>query len=115
MIERPAPARASIAQAGAEASEAAEAAPVSQLNATDPALPGAPAEGMSNVLAASGPEPAQAPQAPPQFAERAISRFESPAARAGARRAPRAASRMEGTSYRAVFACCTEATDTPIK
>jgi hypothetical protein len=109
MIERPAPAGAGIAQAGAEASEAAEAAPVPQVNAAPEA------EGMSHVLAASGPDPALAPQAPPKFADRTGPRFESAAPRVDARRGPRAASRIEGTSYRAVFACCMEATDTPIK
>jgi hypothetical protein len=109
MIERPAPAGAGIAQAGAEASEAAEAAPVPQVNAAPEA------EGMSRVLAASGPDPALAPQAPPKFADRIGPRFEPAAPRADARRGPRAASRIKGTSYRAVFACCTEATDTPIK
>jgi hypothetical protein len=114
MIERPAPAGAGIAQAGAEASEAARAAPVPQVNAADPAAPGTPAEGMSHVLAASGPEPALA-QAPPRFADRGSARFESAATRSALRRATRVATGVETMKYRAVFACCTEATDTPIK
>jgi hypothetical protein len=109
MIERPAPAGAGIAQAGAEASEAAEAAPVPQVNAAPEA------EGMSRVLAASGPDPALAPQAPPRFADRGSARFESAATRSALRRATRVATGVETMKYRAVFACCTEATDTPIK
>jgi hypothetical protein len=108
MIERPAPAGAGIAQAGAEPSEAAEAAPVLQINAAPEA------EGMSHVLAVSGPDPALAPQAPPKLADRRSPRFESTTSRP-TRRASRAAAGMEGVTYRAVFACCTEATDTPIK
>lgn len=115
MIERPATAGAGIAQAGAEVTEAAQAAPVPQGNAADPAAPGTPAEGMSHVLAASGPDPALAPPAPPRFAERRSPRFESTTSRPSTRRAPRTAAGMEGMTYRAVFACCTEATDTPIK
>ena len=114
MIERPAPAGA-IAQAGAEASEAALAAPVPQGNAADPAAPGAQAEGMSPVLAVSGPDPALVPQAPPRFADRAGARFESAGTRSASRRVARVYTGMETMKYRAVFACCTEATDTPIK
>ena len=115
MIERPAPAGAGIAQAGEELSEAARAAPLPQVKAADPAAPGTPAEGTSHVLAASGPDPVLAPPAPPRFAERRSPRFESTTSRPSTRRASRAAAGMEGITYRAVFACCTEATDTPIK
>lgn len=109
MIERPTPGAAVAAQAGAVENEAVVVAPV------PPASTAPVAERASHVLAASGPDPALAPTAPPKFADRPSARFESAAARPSARRAPRAASRIEGMEYRAVFACCTEATDTPIK
>ena len=112
MIERPTPAGAVIAQAGAEASEVAAPAPAASV--ADPVAPGAVAERTPHVLAVSGPDPALAPSAPPRFPDRPGPRFEA-AAQRPTRRTPRAAAGMEGISYRAVFACCTEATDTPIK
>lgn len=108
MIERPTPGAAVVAQAGATEYEAADAAPV-------PPASAAPEAGRaSHVLAASGPDPALAPTAPPKFADRPSPRFESTVPRPSARRVPRKPG-MEGMKYRAVFACCTEATDTPIK
>lgn len=115
MIERPTPAGAVIAQAGAEASEAANVAPAPPASVADPAVPGALAERTPHLLAASGPDPALAPCAPPRFPDRPGPRFEDAARRPTPRRTPRAAAGMEGMSYRVVFACCTEATDTPIK
>jgi hypothetical protein len=109
MIERPASAGAGIAQAGAEVSEAAKAA------AATPAGVAPEAERAPHVLAASGPDPALAPTAPPKFADRPGPRFEPTAPRASTRRTPRASPGMEGTRYRAVFACCREATDTPTR
>ena len=109
MIERPTPAGAVVAHAGAEVGEAASVAPV-------PLVSAAPeAESVAHVLAVSGPDPALAPPAPPKFADRPSPRFEPTAPRPSARRAPRALPGMESMKYRAVFACCMEATDTPTK
>ena len=106
MIERPTPAGAGVAQAGAETSEAASVAP---------APPEAPeAERTTHVLAANGPDPSLSPPAaPPRFTDRPRQRLES--SRASARRTSHATIGIEGMTYRAVFACCTEATDTPTK
>jgi hypothetical protein len=109
MIERPTPAGAVIAHAGAEVGEAASAAPVPQLSAAPEA------ESAAHVLAVSGPDPALAPPAPPKFADRPGPRFEPTVPRPSARRVPRASPGMESMKYRAVFACCMEATDTPTK
>ena len=109
MIERPTPAGAVVAHAGAEVGEAAIAAPAPQVSAAPEA------ESVVHVLAVSGPDPALAPPAPPKFADRASARFEPTAPRPAARRAPRASLGMESMNYRAVFACCMEATDTPTK
>lgn len=109
MIERPTPGAAVVAQAGAVESEAVDAAP-------EPPASAAPvAERPSHVLAASGPDPELAPTAPPKFADRPGPRFRSTIPRPSERRVSRKATAAEGTKYRAVFACCTEATDTPIK
>ena len=106
MIERPTPAGAGVAQAGAETREAANAAPA-------PAVVPA-AECGAHVLAANGPDPSLAPPvAPPRFMDRPRQPFEPTASRAAARRTSRAAMAIEGMTYRAVFACCMEATDTP--
>jgi len=109
MIERPTPAAAVVAHAGAEESEAAIAAPAPQ------AIAAPEAERAAHVLAVSGPDPVLAPPAPPKFADRPGARFEPTAQRPSARRAPRASPGMESLKYRAVFACCMEATDTPTK
>ena len=108
MIERPTPA-AAVAHAGAEEREAAIAAPPPL------ASPAPEAERATHVLSASGPDPALAPPAPPKFPDRPSARFEPTAPRPPARRVPRASPGMESTKYRAVFACCMEATDTPTK
>ena len=108
MIERPTSARA-ITQAGVEVSEAANAAPSPQSGEVPEG------ERVTHVLAASGPDPALVPTAPPKFADRPSPRFESTTPRPSTRRAPRKATGTEGMKYSAVFACCTEATDTPIK
>jgi hypothetical protein len=113
MIERPASAGASIAPAAAEGIEAANAAPVTRS--------AAPLEGERSVhvIAAIGPDPALEPDpgppsaALPRLVERPTARYGHTAARPAARNTPRASTRIEGMSYRAVFACCTEATDTP--
>jgi len=107
MIERPTPAAAGVAHAGAEASVAAGVVPAPPARAT-PEPERAP-----YVLAASGPDPSLAPPAPPRFTDRPSSRFEPTAQRTPARPAPRATIGTEDVSYRAIFACCTEATDTP--
>jgi hypothetical protein len=108
MIERPMPAG-GIAHAGAEERKAASAA------AGPPASVAAEAERAAHVLAASGPDPALAPPVPPKFQDRpGPPRFDPTAPRPSARRA-HATPGMEGINYRAVFACCTEATDTPTK
>jgi hypothetical protein len=107
MIERPTPAGAVVAHAGAEVGEAAIIAPAPQVSAAPEA------ETVAHVLAVSGPDPALAPPAPPKFADRPGARLEPMAPRPSARRAPRASPGMESMKYRAVFACCMEATDTP--
>ena len=106
MIERPTPAGAHVARAGGEIEAANVAA-----TAPQSAAPKAPRA--SHVLAASGPDPALAPPAPPRFQDRPGSRFEAASPRASSRRTPRASAGLPNTTYRAVFACCTEATDTP--
>ena len=109
MIERPTPGAAVVAQAGVVENEAVGAAP-------EPPASAAPvAERPLHVLAASGPDPALAPTAPPKFADRPGPRFEPRVARPSVRRVARKPTVVEGTRYRAVFACCMEATDTPIK
>jgi hypothetical protein len=107
MIERPTPAGAVVAHAGAEVGEAAITAPAPQLSAAFEA------ESAAHVLAVSGPDPALAPSAPPKFADRPGPMPTVP--RPSARRTPRASPGMESMKYRAVFACCMEATDTPTK
>lgn len=107
MIERPTPVRAGITQAGAEKSKAMSAAPPEPSSA----LPDG--ERVTHGLAANGPDPALATPAPPKFAGRAGSRFESATARPPARRKPRSSITTEGMTYRAIFACCREAKDTP--
>ena len=112
MIERPAPAGAIVAQAGAEQAEVAMAAEAPQESAAPQA------ERAAHLLSAVGPDPALAPPAPPKFAKDPGPRFESAAPRAAPRRAPRSPTGtsptgMEGKRYRAVFACCREAKDTP--
>jgi hypothetical protein len=111
MIERPAPARASVAQAGAEQAEAAVVAPAPMESAAPEA------ERAAHLLSAVGPDPALAPPAPPKFAKDPSAPFASAAPRAAPRRAPRAPTGsptgIEGKRYRAVFACCREAKDTP--
>ena len=108
MIERPTSAGGGIAQAGAETSEAADVAP-------PPASAAPEAERSIHVLAANVPVPALAAPAPPPVVDRPGPRFGSTAPRPSARRASRVAARAEGTTYRVIFACCMEATDTPIK
>lgn len=107
MIGRPAVAGVSVAPAVAGGVEAAPAAPAARA--------GAPlnAEPSTHVIAGIGPDPALEPPGTDVLAERPNARFAHTAARSGARtstRAPRGTERME---YRAIFACCTEATDTP--
>lgn len=109
MIERPTPARVGVVHAGDEAGEAANAAPVLPTSAAPEA------EQTTHVLAASGPDPALAPPAPPRFADRHSPPFESTTSRPAARRASRRGPGIEGMNYRVIFACCMEATDTPIK
>jgi hypothetical protein len=109
MIERPATATADVVRADAGGSEAVEAAPAPQVTAPPcPELaPTAP------VLAGRGPDPALAPDAPPKFADRQA-QFGPPASRAARMRvATRVSTRTEHMNYRAIFACCMEATETP--
>jgi len=106
MIERPTPAGASVAHAGTEI-EAAD------IVAAPPPNAAPEAQCASHVLAANGPDPALAPPAPPRFQDRPVSRFEAAGPRPSTRRTPRASARIQNMTYRAVFACCTEATDTP--
>jgi hypothetical protein len=113
MIERPAAAMADVVRADAGGSEAVEAAPLPQVTA--PGFPEpAPTSSSAPVLAGNGPDPALAPDTPPKFAERTRAQFGPPAPRAARMRvATRVSTRTEHMNYRAIFACCTEATETP--
>jgi hypothetical protein len=104
MIGRPAAAGTIIVPAVAGGVEAAPTAPAARVGVPLEAEP-------AHVIAGIGPDPALEPPVSDVFAERP--KFAHTAARSGARssaRAPRGTERME---YRAIFACCTEATDTP--
>jgi hypothetical protein len=107
MIERPATAGIRVAPAVAGGTEAAQAAPA--------AFADVPLEAGRSVhaIAGIGPDPALEPPVSDVFAERPNARFAHTAARPGARSSTRAPKGTERMEYRAVFACCTEATDTP--
>ena len=109
MIERPASAGASVAPAGAEHDEVAQATPAAVVSAP-PEAGRTPA-----VWAGIGPDPALAPPAPPRLAERPGTRLGHTSPRSGARGTQRATTKVEGMTYRVVFACCFGATDTPTK
>ena len=113
MIERPASAGAVIAPAGAEQGQVAQVTSAPLASVPDPASPGTSAERTPTVLAGIGPDPALAPPAPPKLVDRASARLGHTTPRSGARATPRAITKVEGMTYRLVFACCLQATDTP--
>ena len=113
MIQRPASAVASIAPASAEQGEVALSTPAPSASVPDPVSPGTPAARTATVLAGIGPDPALAPPAPPKLADRASARLGHTTPRSGARGTSRATMKVEGMTYRLVFACCLQATDAP--
>ena len=113
MIQRPASAGASIAPVDAEQGEVSRTTPVPPASLPDPASPGTSAERTPTVLAGIGPDPALAPPAPPKLVDRASARLGHTTPRSGARATPRAITKVEGMTYRLVFACCLQATDAP--
>jgi hypothetical protein len=106
MIERPASRKASVTPAGDARTEADQAA-LAPPGSAPPA-----AERTPTVLAGMGPDPALAPPAPPRLTDSTRTRFGHERPRSAAR-STRTVAGMEGMEYRAVFACCSEATDTP--
>ena len=107
MIERPASAGANIAPSAVQEIAAAIVAPATR------AVAPLEAERSVHGFVGFGPDPALEPPASPGSAERNRARFAHTAARSGARSTARAPRGKKSMDYRVVFACCTEATDTP--
>lgn len=117
MIERPASAAAGVAPAGGAGDDggggARQAAP-EPLSSIPPIAEQAPAqETAPHVIAGRGPDPALTATARPRLADRVSAQIGAAALRTNPRHAPRASHRVESMNYRAIFACCLQATETP--